>query len=121
MHPLLLVTGSNHQLAILTPGGDIPETLWLYLAKLLGAVAGSAISIVYVLPRGRREAFIRFFVGLGVGLVFGSATGLALADYLGVTDRLSPFEITLSGSTAASLCAWWGLGALARLAQKLQK
>ncbi|MEM7214848.1 MAG: DUF6107 family protein [Pseudomonadota bacterium] len=98
---------------------DMPEAVWLLLAKLVGAVAGSAISIVYVLPGGPREAFIRFIVGLGIGIVFGSATGHAMADYLGIAERLSRVEITLSGSTAASLCAWWGLGMLARFAKKL--
>ena len=96
--------------------GELPDTLWLLAAKLAGAVAGSAISIAYVLPRGRREAVIRFFVGLGVGIVFGSVTGHVLADQLGIAARLSAIETTLSGSAAASLCAWWALGVLSRIA-----
>ena len=94
---------------------DLPEGIWLLLGKTVGAIAGSAISIAYVLPAGRREAFIRFCVGLTVGLVFGTAVGLKLADLLGVADRISVFEITLSGAAFASLSAWWGLGMLKRL------
>jgi len=90
----------------------------LILAKIFGAAIGSAISIVYVLPRGKREASARFFIGLGVGVIFGSATGHALAEYLGVSEQLSGIEITLSGSAASSLCAWWGLGIMSRLASR---
>lgn len=104
--------------SILPTAHEIPESLWVIFAKLVGASAGSAISIVYVLPKGRREAMLRFFVGLGCGIVFGAATGLAIADYLGISNRLSSFEMTLSGSAAASLCAWWGLGLIARLSTR---
>ncbi len=106
----------NNFTSALSELGEIPESLWLLLAKLVGATAGSAISIVYVLPKGRRDALVRFFVGLGIGVVFGSATGIAISDYLGIADRLSAVEISLSGSAAASLCSWWGLGVLSRFA-----
>lgn len=32
------------------------DAAWLWTAKATGAVAGSAISLAYMLPRGRREA-----------------------------------------------------------------
>lgn len=95
----------------------VSNEVFVIVAKIAGAIAGSAISLVYVLPKGKREAFARFFVGLGIGIIFGAATGHALADQLGVASHLSDIETTLSGSAAASLCAWWGLGLLSRFAQ----
>ena len=97
---------------------SVPEEVWVLLAKIVGAIAGSAISIAYLLPSGRREAWLRFIVGIAIGMVFGTATGWKLADYLNVTDRMSEIEIALSGSALASLCAWWGLGVLSRIFTK---
>ncbi|MVA35308.1 DUF6107 family protein [Agrobacterium vitis] len=88
----------------------------LWGARLAGALAGSAISLVYLLPRGRREAATRFFTGLAIGLIFGGATGQWLARKLDILQGLSGAEIMLAGATLASLSAWWALGALARLA-----
>ena len=93
---------------------DLPESAWLWVAKAGGAVAGSAISLAYVLPNGRREAAIRFAVGVACGLVFGGAAGLKLATELGIGAALGPGERMLMGSAAASLCAWWALGLLQR-------
>lgn len=89
----------------------------MFIVKCVGALAGAVISIIYLLPTGRREAILRLCIGFGVGLIFGSATGLTIADYLGIDDRLSQVEVALSGSAAASLCAWWALGLLARLSK----
>lgn len=94
---------------------DLPEAAWLWLAKGLGAVLGSAVSIAYVLPKGRREAAIRFLVGVILGFTFGPTTGAKIAVYFGVEAQLSKFEIALMGATAASLCAWWGLGIIRNL------
>lgn len=91
------------------------ETAWLWLAKLAGAIAGSAISVAYVLPRGRREAALRFTVGVVSGLIFGGAAGLKIASELDVGSALGAFEIMLMGSAAASLSAWWALGLVMRL------
>ena len=52
---------------------DLSHAAWLWAAKGLGAVAGSAISIAYLLPRGRREAAIPFAVGGVAGLRFRGA------------------------------------------------
>lgn len=95
---------------------DFPQEIWEWLARSIGAILGSAISIAYLLPDNRREAALRFLTGIGVGLVFGTLTGHKLAIQLELQSVLSPFEITLIGATAASLCAWWGLGVLARAA-----
>jgi len=99
----------------------IPETVWLFIAKLIGAVAGSAVSIAYLLPKGRREAALRFAIGLTAGLIFGTAAGLKLADEIGISDRITTFEMTLSGAALASVCAWWGLGILSRIAGRIAK
>lgn len=93
--------------------------LALWGAKLAGAAAGSAISVAYLLPKGRREAAVRFLIGIVTGIVFGAPAGLALADRLGFGEALSPVELAMMGSAAASLCAWWALGVLSRFAARL--
>lgn len=97
---------------------DISETAWLWAAKGAGAVAGSAISLAYMLPKGRREAAVRFAVGLVSGLVFGGAAGLKIAAELGIEDLLGTGETMLMGSAAASLCAWWAVGAVIRALER---
>lgn len=92
---------------------------FILMAKAAGAVAGSLISIAYVLPRGRREATLRFTVGLVSGLVFGSTAGIKIAHILGVLGEVSAIEITLMGATITSVCAWWGLGVLQRMAEQM--
>lgn len=90
------------------------EHAWLWVAKGAGAVAGSAVSVAYILPHGRREAAVRFAVGVVCGLVFGGTAGLKIALELGVEQLIGPVETMLMGSAAASLCAWWALGPLMR-------
>lgn len=99
----------------------IPESVWLLIAKIVGAIAGSAVSIAYLLPKDKREAALRFAIGLTAGLVFGTSTGMKLADEIGISDRISAVEMTLSGAALASLCAWWGLGILSRIAGRIAK
>ena len=91
------------------------DTQWLWLAKLAGAVAGSAISLAYILPAGRREAAIRFAVGVACGLVFGGTAGLKIATELGIERSIGDGELVLMGSAAASLGAWWALGMVRRV------
>jgi hypothetical protein len=106
---------------------DLSQTSWLWIAKGAGAVAGSAISLAYILPHGRREAAARFAVGVVCGLVFGGTAGLKIASELGIERLLGPTELMLMGAAAASLCAWWALGFVmralsgSRLAEKLQE
>lgn len=90
----------------------------LLLAKVIGALAGSIVSLAYIMPRGRREAAIRLLVGMVTGLVFGGTAGVKIADMLDLLGKVSAFEITLTGAALSSLCAWWGLGALQRLAER---
>jgi len=97
----------------------MPETGWIFIAKALGASAGSAVSIAYMVPRGRREAVLRLVIGMITGMVFGTTVGWKLADYFSVADRISSFEVALSGAALASLCAWWGLGALVRIVGRI--
>ncbi|MEP9388775.1 DUF6107 family protein [Mesorhizobium sp. KR9-304] len=97
---------------------DISGTGWLWAAKGAGAVAGSAISLAYILPQGRREAAVRFAVGVVCGLVFGGTAGLKIAVELGVDQLIGASETMLMGSAAASLCAWWALGAVIRMLKR---
>ncbi|OLP47867.1 DUF6107 family protein [Allorhizobium taibaishanense] len=90
----------------------------LWGVRLAGALAGSAISLIYLLPRTQREAASRFFTGLACGLIFGGATGQWLARKLDILQGLSGAEVVLAGATLASLSAWWVLGVLARLAKR---
>src|SRR5690606_32773522 len=73
-----------------------------------------AVSLAYLLPGGRREAAIRFAVGVVCGLGFGGTAGVKIAVELGIESWLGLAETMLMGSAAASLCAWWGLGLLLR-------
>ena len=98
---------------------DPISPLALLGAKLTGAVAGSAISVAYFLPSGRREAAVRFLTGAVTGLVFGGPAGLALAAHLKLDKLLSGGELALMGSAIASLCAWGALGVLSRFADGL--
>jgi hypothetical protein len=87
----------------------------IWLAKGAGAAAGSALSLVYMLPASRREATARFAAGLIAGLVFGGTVGVTIAGRLGVAAHLGEVETMLMGSAAASAAAWWALGAAARI------
>ena len=90
----------------------------LWAARGLGAAAGAAVSLVYMLPKGRREAASRFFTGMICGLIFGGPSGVWLVAKLGIAGTLSGTEVMLAGSAAASLAAWWVLGAAARIAER---
>lgn len=97
---------------------DIGNDAGVWAAKAVGAAAGAGVSLIYMLPKSRREAASRFVTGLSCGLIFGGPTGVWLSTRLGLGDALSGVELMLAGSAAASLCAWWGLGVLARLAAR---
>ena len=47
----------------------------VWFAKIAGAVAGSAVSLAYMLPNGKREAAIRFAVGIICGMVLAARQG----------------------------------------------
>ncbi|RJG45900.1 DUF6107 family protein [Mesorhizobium sp. DCY119] len=96
---------------------EMSQTAWIWFAKSAGAVAGSAISLAYILPHGRHDAAARFAVGVVCGLVFGGTAGLKVAAELGVQDMIAPGELVLMGSAIASLCAWWALGFVMRAFQ----
>jgi hypothetical protein len=100
---------------------DFGEDGGLWTARFVGACAGAAVSVIYLLPKSRREAASRFLTGLACGLVFGGPVGLWIAVRLGVASYLGPAEVLLTGSAAASLSAWWGLGVLARAADRLRE
>ncbi|WP_242221429.1 DUF6107 family protein [Shinella zoogloeoides] len=93
----------------------------LWTARFIGASAGAAVSLIYLLPKSRREAGCRFLTGLACGLVFGGPAGFWIAARLGIAGYLGPSELLLTGSAAASLSAWWGLGVLARVAERMRQ
>ncbi|MCB1457437.1 MAG: hypothetical protein KDJ51_15105 [Nitratireductor sp.] len=100
------------------PFTTLPDSLMLLLAKLVGALSGAAISLAYMLPKGRREAALRFFTGFAAGMVFGYPAGLKLAAVLDLGSELSRAETALCGAAATSLAAWWALGFLVRFADQ---
>lgn len=89
-----------------------------WMERTIGASAGAAVSLVYMLPADRREAACRFLAGVISGLVFGGPAGVLIADRLGIAVHLTASEIMLSGAAAVSLTAWWALGVLARVARR---
>lgn len=92
----------------------------VWFANVAGAVAGSAVSLAYMLPNGKREAAIRFAVGIICGMVFGGAAGVKIAEVLNLEPLLGRAELMLMGSTAASLAAWSVLGILKRFAERMK-
>jgi len=97
------------------------DALWVWTAKLMGAVAGSAVSLAYMLPSDRREAAIRFAVGIICGTVFGGVAGAKIAELLSLGDALGEAELMLTGAAAASLAAWSALGVFKRFMERLKQ
>ena len=97
--------------------GAVSPEVWAFLFKGLGSIAGSAISLAYLLPASRREAVLRLTVGVVAGLVFGAPVGVKIADWFEIAHLLSFADTNLMGAAAASLCAWGALGALVRFAR----
>lgn len=97
---------------------DLGNTSTLWAARTVGAFSGAAISLIYMLPKSEREAVCRFLAGMASGLIFGGPAGIWLATRLSIAASLSPSEIVLSGAAAVSLCAWWALGLLERMAKR---
>lgn len=97
---------------------DIGNDPGFWVERTLGASAGAAISLVYLLPANRREALSRFLAGLVLGMIFGGPAGVWLANRAGIGTQLSPSETMLSGAAAVSLCAWWMLGLVERMLKK---
>jgi hypothetical protein len=95
--------------------GGMNEAVLEGAARIAGAVAGAAISLAYILPAGRREAALRFAVGIVSGLTFGGVAGLKIAAELGLGGQIGEAERMLIGSAVASLSAWWVLGYVMRL------
>lgn len=96
------------------------ETFWLWIARLAGAIAGSAVSVAYMLPGTKREAAIRFAVGILCGVIFGSAAGILMAEKLNLPDSFGKSELMLTGSALASLAAWSALGIFFRFIEKVK-
>lgn len=97
---------------------DITPASTVWLAKIAGAVAGSAISLAYLFPKTRREAATRFLTGVTGGVVFGTTAGVAVAERLAISDVLSDIETVLMGAALASVSIWWAMGFAIRLADR---
>ncbi|MBC2884733.1 hypothetical protein H7Q97_04860 [Ochrobactrum sp. CM-21-5] len=97
------------------------DAAWIWFAKVAGAVAGSAVSLAYMLPHGKREAAIRFAVGIICGMVFGGAAGVKIAETLTLGGTLGRAELMLMGSAAASLAAWSALGIFKRFSERMKQ
>ena len=97
--------------------GIDPEPSML-AARIAGAIAGALVSLAYMMPKSAREATARAIAGVISGLVFGGPAGVVLAQWMGGSALLSPDETLLGGSAAASMTAWWVLGALVRIADR---
>ncbi|MCU0832358.1 MAG: DUF6107 family protein [Rhizobiaceae bacterium] len=93
---------------------DWTNSLVEWSARGAGALAGSSVSLVYLLPKRRREAVSRFLVGIVFGLVFGPATGAKIASALALDVPLDRIEVMLMGASAASFASWWALGVIVR-------
>jgi predicted naringenin-chalcone synthase len=93
---------------------DWMHTLSDWSARGAGALAGSSISLVYLLPTRRREAVSRFIVGIVSGMIFGPAVGEMLMVNFGLAAPFDRFEVMLMGASAASFASWWVLGLIVR-------
>ncbi|MGB3349882.1 MAG: DUF6107 family protein [Brucella anthropi] len=96
------------------------EVTWIWFAKMAGAMAGSFMSLAYMAPRGKREAAIRFAVGVICGIVFGGAAGVKISEVLALGGLLGREEMMLIGSAVASLAAWSVLGVFQHLSERLK-
>jgi hypothetical protein len=95
------------------------DAAWILAAKAAGAVAGSAVSLAYMLPRDKSEAAIRFIVGIVCGLAFGGLAGVKIASELDIRGQLGDGELMLMGAAAASLAAWTALGIFTRISARM--
>ncbi|MBA8901317.1 MULTISPECIES: DUF6107 family protein [unclassified Phyllobacterium] len=95
------------------------DAAWILAAKAAGAIAGSAVSLAYMLPKDKSEAAIRFIVGIVCGLAFGGLAGVKIASELDIGGQLGDGELMLMGAAAASLAAWTALGIFARITARM--
>ena len=97
---------------------DWTTTLTDWSARGVGAIAGSSVSLVYFVPKQRREAISRLVVGVICGLIFGQAVGEKLVQYMVLDVHPNEFETVLMGAAAASFVSWWVLGLLVRMIER---
>ena len=65
----------------------------IWAARITGAVAGAGVSLVYLLPKSKREAASRFITGVSCGMIFGGPIGLWIVQQLDIAGALSGREI----------------------------
>jgi hypothetical protein len=93
---------------------DWTTTLTEWSIRSAGAIAGSSVSLVYLLPKKRHEAASRLIVGILCGVIFAKAAGTKLVQIMALDVAPAALEVTLMGATAASFASWWLLGLLVR-------
>lgn len=80
------------------------------LAKVVGVLAGTLLSLVMVAPASTRNAFYRiFFGGLG-GVIFTPVTQALIPVFRGES-----FEILVAASAATGFTCWFVLEFIARI------
>ena len=75
----------------------------IWAARITGAVAGAGVSLVYLLPKSKREAASRFITGVSCGMIFGGPIGLWIVQQLDIAGALSGREIMVAGSAGSGL------------------
>lgn len=83
------------------------------LHRLIGAVAGTLVSLAYMLPKSRSQLWRRAFVSLLTGL---AAAG-AIADKLNLPEN---HEGIMSAAFLGAVGAWGALAALSKITRAWQ-
>lgn len=84
-----------------------------WIAKILGAFAGSAFSLAFMAPETKREAINRMGCGVFVGTIFGGAAVDWIEKQLDISIG-TDIERAIAGAFIASFVAWYVLGVVYR-------
>lgn len=92
----------------------VTETVATIAAKLLWPFIGAVLALIVIPPKTRTEAYRRG----AVSLVGGFVGGPPLHEWLAIanTDQNSGFALAI-----AAFISWWVLGALPKVAGRLNK
>ena len=80
------------------------------IAKVLGSLGGTALSLAVLLPGNKKEALLRLVAGFMSGMMFGAPT----MGWLGWEGT----EYLLSASALAGFSGWFVFGVVSRSATK---
>lgn len=92
----------------------VPETVATIAAKLLWPFLGAILALIVIPPKTRTEAYRRG----SVSVIGGFIGGPPLHEWLAIstTDQNAGFAFAL-----AAFISWWVLGALPKVAKRLNK